>query len=98
MFDDDYEVFGNWHEQLAALQCNATMGPAVNAEFYQLGGSRYSAFDTHIMQGMIMPTAFLKTVQQSTPVDEHWMGLAKLNGWPFHVMRGVTIKHEGRPR
>ncbi len=97
LMDDDAFVTGDWQTQLAAIEPDIEKGPSCIAEFYQLGPSHYvTPSDSPV--GIIMPTAFVKTLDHKNPVDSQWMGVSNQKGWQRHFLKGVTYFHDGRAR
>lgn len=98
LFDDDAYVDGNWQGQLESIPCMKENGPAVNAEYYCLGESRYSNWPKCGPPGLIMPTVVVKAIQHQSPVDDQWMSIALQNNWPIKLLSGVSYFHNGRIR
>ncbi len=69
LFDDDAYIEGDWQKPLESIPCSDD-GPAVNAEFYCLGLSRYSNWPKCSPPGLIMPTSVIKRLQHRSPVDD----------------------------
>jgi hypothetical protein len=98
LFDDDAYVEGDWFTPLSKIVCDAKRGPAVNAEFYQLGGSLYPNGARGEPCGIIVPTEFCKEIPHKNPVDQQWIDETKHKGWIFTQLKGVTYHHDGRQR
>lgn len=98
LFDDDAWIEGDWVSQLAALPCDPEHGPAVNAETYALGPSRYANGPRGGAPGLIMPTAFVKQLNHVNPVDQQWLDEVHHRGWTIRQLAGVTYHHDGRAR
>ena len=95
LFDDDSWVQGNWQSQLQTM----TPERAVNAQYYQLGGSRYENHADGGPVGLIVPTDFARTLRPTrSPVDQTWLDAIIKRGWHVQLMNGVTYFHDGRPR
>jgi len=99
LFDDDAWVEGNtWQEQIAATVCDPENGPALNSQFYKLGGSTYNNSKDGGPVGLIVPTAFAKGLEHRNPVDQQWLDVLLSKGWKINQLKGVIYQHEGRPR
>lgn len=97
LFDDDAWVQGPWQAQLEAMSCDEN-GPAVNAEFYELGKSRYSNWPKCGPAGLIMPTPTIKQLRHTSPVDDQWLSVAVQRKWQIRLLKGVVYFHDGRAR
>lgn len=99
MFDDDAWIEGNtWQQQLAAIPCDLVHGPAVQCEFYTLGGSRYHSGPEGFPPGLIVPMALAKILQHRVPCDSQWLDESRRRGWPVEHLNGINFCHEGRAR
>lgn len=98
-FDDDFWIEGStWLASLGAIPCNPYLGPAVHAEFYQLGGSRYNNATSAGCVGLITPAQFYRSLGEIHPGDQPvWDEIRKIN-WKVELLRGTTLCHEGRAR
>lgn len=98
LFDDDAWVQGDWFKQLSELRCDPHSGPAANAQNYQLGGSLYRNGPNGGPVGMLVPTAFCRTLHHQNPVDQQWLNEIMGRGWFIQQLLGVTYHHDGRKR
>jgi len=98
LFDDDAYVEGDWYTELLKVPINPQDGPAVNAENYVLGESHYKNGPNGGPVGLIVPTAFAKTLNHRNPVDQLWLDEIKSRGWTIQQLKGVSYYHDGRPR
>lgn len=95
--DDDMWLEGNgWDEQLAQL---SPVNCVAQPEFYHLGASQYGSGSCGPV-GLIIPTATARTMPRTGvgPPDVIWDENTVAKGWTKHLLRGVTLCHEGRPR